>query len=167
MRFSPLGSRRTAVLAGAFLLALTLSLSAQSPDDRYVKVYSMIEEADKLKAAGDGRAAVTRYLEAQVALQGVQQTFPEWNPKLVGYRLDYISDQIATLTEKSAPAGAKEAPGAGAPSPAVQLKVLEEEIARLTSQNALLEAKLREALKVQPAAIDPRELAKAEERIKR
>jgi Flp pilus assembly protein TadD len=44
--------------------------------------------------------------------------------------------------------------------------MLREEISRFAAQNAMLEARLREALSVQPAAIDPRELAKAQERIK-
>src|SRR6266567_910761 len=37
---------------------------------------------------------------------------------------------------------------------------------RLSARNALLENKLKEALSVQPAAVDPRELAKAEEQIR-
>ena len=43
---------------------------------------------------------------------------------------------------------------------------MQEDIGRLAAQNALLEARLREALSVQPAAIDPRELARADEKIK-
>jgi hypothetical protein len=47
-----------------------------------------------------------------------------------------------------------------------QLKVLQAEVERLQADNRLLGAKLKEALSVQPAAVDPRELAKAEERIR-
>src|SRR5205085_12471263 len=47
-----------------------------------------------------------------------------------------------------------------------QSKQLEDEIKRLTALNARLEAKVQEALSVQPALLDPRELAKAEEQIK-
>jgi hypothetical protein len=47
-----------------------------------------------------------------------------------------------------------------------QFKALQQEIGRLSAQNALLEAKLKEALSVQPAAVDPRELARAEEKIR-
>jgi cytochrome c-type biogenesis protein CcmH/NrfG len=158
MRFS---SAAAALLA----LAVAVAASAQVADDQYVRVYSMVEAADKLKSQGDARAAVTRYLEAQVALRELQQTFPTWNPKLVGFRLEYVTSQLGALTEKN-PNVAKEATKAAEPSPETQLKSLEEEITRLTSQNALLEAKLREALRVQPAAIDPRELEKADQRIK-
>jgi Tfp pilus assembly protein PilF len=156
--------RLSLAAAAALFLAAALPGSAQVPDDRYVRVYSMIEEADKLKGTGDSRSAVTRYLEAQVALKEMQQAFPEWNSKLVAYRLDYVSTQLAALTEKHPAAGTNASPAE--PSPEAQWKLLEEEISRLTSQNALLEAKLREALKVQPAAVDPRELEKAEQRVK-
>ena len=37
---------------------------------------------------------------------------------------------------------------------------------QLQADKAVLEAKLKEALSVQPAAVDPRELAKAEEKIR-
>jgi tetratricopeptide (TPR) repeat protein len=47
-----------------------------------------------------------------------------------------------------------------------QIKALQGEVDRLQADNRMLGAKLKEALSVQPAAIDPRELAKAEERIR-
>ena len=44
--------------------------------------------------------------------------------------------------------------------------MLQDQVRRLRADKELLEAKLKEALTAQPAAIDPRELARAEERIK-
>ena len=46
------------------------------------------------------------------------------------------------------------------------LRQMDQEIKRLNAQNAVLEAKLKEAFSVQPAAADPRELTKAEEKIR-
>lgn len=45
-----------------------------------------------------------------------------------------------------------------------QLRALEAEVAQLQSQKSLLEARLREALSVQPATLDPGLLARAEEK---
>jgi len=157
-----------------FLLAAALVLlpkpgQAQSADDKYFRVYGMIQDADRLNGAGDVREAVTRYLEAQVAMKNLQRMHPDWNVKLVGYRLDYISTKLEPLTRKASPAAASGvAEGADSPadSTAKQLKAMQVNIERLVAQNSLLEAKLREALSVQPAAVDPRELAKAEERIR-
>jgi Flp pilus assembly protein TadD len=126
----------------------------------------LIEEADKLNDTAQTRAAVTKYLEAQVGLKNLQSAYPEWNPKIVAYRIQYIGLKLDGLTQKlasAAPAAPNISPGQALTN---QLNSLQEEITRLANQNALLEAKLKEALSVQPAAMDPRELAKAEERIK-
>lgn len=47
-----------------------------------------------------------------------------------------------------------------------QIQRLREQVQRLQNDRAVLESKLREALAAQPAAVDPRELSRAEERIK-
>jgi tetratricopeptide (TPR) repeat protein/HAMP domain-containing protein len=160
------------VLLGALLLLLAPgSAWGQSPDDRYVRVYSLIEAADKQSESGQSREALTKYLEAQVAIKELQQTYPEWKPRLVSFRLEYISSKLEPLAKKVAAGGAAATENATpaprtAPAPADRITLLEEEIKRLALQNAHLEARLREALTVQPAAIDPRELAKAESKIK-
>lgn len=123
----------------------------------------MIEQADQLNTSGQSREAITRFLEAQVALKELQQVQPNWNPRIVAFRQEYISAKLATLTESkegaAGPVSNEEKKG----NPVEQLQT---EIAKLANQNAYLEARLREALKVQPAASDPRELARAEDRIK-
>ena len=48
----------------------------------------------------------------------------------------------------------------------VRIKPLLEQVRQLTADKELLQAKLKEALSAQPAAVDPRELAVAEEKIK-
>ena len=80
-----------------WLMAGATTLHAQSPDAKYVRVYGMIEDADKLDQNGQARAAMTRYLEAQVAMKELQRVSPEWNPKVVNYRLEYISSQLESL----------------------------------------------------------------------
>lgn len=54
-----------------------------------------------------------------------------------------------------------------APSAAdIQIKALQEQIRNIETDKSLLEAKLKEALSAQPAAVDPRELARAQAQIK-
>jgi len=160
-----------AVVAATFLFA-PIFLRGQSPDDRYVHIYSLIEEADKLTSSGQFRPALTKYLEARTAIKELQHTYPDWSPKLVTYRLEYVSSRLEPLAQKQgdAPppaAGNSHAESAAPAQPmANELKGMQDRIDRLNAQNALLEAKLREALTVQPAAVDPRELARAEEKIK-
>jgi len=165
------------------ILALFLAVSgarAEGPDDQYVGIYNLIQEADKLTTGDQPGEALAKYLQAQTALQRFQKGYPEWNSKVVNFRLNYLADKISTLSAKvpvaAAPAPqaatkASEAPGASPvqPQPANnlenQLNTLKDQVRQLQADKTVLEAKLKEALSVQPAAVDPRELAKAEAKI--
>lgn len=156
------------IAVAALSMLVALPASAQSPDDRYVTAYNLIQEADRLADSGQSRVAVTKYLEAQVAVKELQTQYPDWNAPLVAYRLTYISGRIEPLTRKADAAREPPAPTAtetAAARAARQAELLQEQINQLAAQNSLLQAKLREALKVQPAAVDPRELTRAEQRI--
>ena len=161
--------KRLIAVASAVFLISCAGARADAPDEQYLSLYGLIQEADKFNSAGDTRAAVTKYLEAQAGLKNLQTASPDWNPKIVTFRLQYIASKLEPLTQKPATAVATEAPAAAA-SPGQDLTNrllgMQEDIKRLSGQNALLEAKLREALTVQPASVDPRELARAEEHIK-
>ena len=162
--------KRQCAWIGAVWLAFALLARGEGVDDKYVQVYFLIREADGLNESGQTRLAVTKYLEAQAALKELQGAYPGWNEKVVNYRLNYIVTKLEPL--------AAQVPAPGAPpkdvvleSPAAvplasQVQQLQNEIGRLTGQNALLEGKLKEALTAQPATRDPRELARAEEKVK-
>jgi Tfp pilus assembly protein PilF len=161
---------RYLAVAWVLCLAVVITASAQTPDERYVGIYHLIQQADNLSDAGKVGDATTRYLEAQTALKNFQSTYPDWNQRIVKFRLEYVAARLEPLTRRAtnaapvlATASTNNAPGASLSN---QLQVLHQEIARINAQNTLLEAKLKEALSVQPAPMDPRELAKAEERIK-
>jgi tetratricopeptide (TPR) repeat protein len=213
------------------VLALATSAFAQSPDERYVQVYQLIQEADRQNGMGNARAAAAKYLEAQRALERFSSLYPGWNERVINYRLSYVASKLEPLTAALAAGAATNAPatnvatpsaatilfppttpGTTAPpavastptptptpamttppvvstppptvttpttptpppatSPAMsaeyenQIKSLQAEVNRLQNDNRSLAAKLKEALSVQPAALDPRELARAEERIR-
>lgn len=147
----------------------------QGPDQHYIHIYTMLQEGDRLLSAGESRAALTKYLEAQKALQRLQATWPDWNPRVVRFRLHYLAERIAEASGRTAtlpPAPITAAPEPGpvrtVPDPHLlqELELLRQQVAQLQSDKALLEARLREALSVQPAAADPRELARAQTRIR-
>src|ERR1017187_4755063 len=169
----------------SIIVALLLALSgarAEGPDDQYIRIYTLIQEADKLNSSGQSTEALPKYLEAQTALQRFQAGYPDWNVKVIKFRLSYVAGKIAAASARvpaptPASTGAKpEAPpktGPGLPAqPAapsdweIQVSALKEQARQLQADKAILEAKLKEALAVQPAALDPRELARAEEKIK-
>jgi tetratricopeptide (TPR) repeat protein len=164
------------------IVALVLILSgarAEGPDDQYIRIYTLIQEADKLNSNSQPSEALPKYLEAQTALQRFQAGYPDWNVKVIKFRLSYVAEKIAAVSAR-VPTPAEASPGAKPAAPAktgpaqpaapsdweAQLGALKEQARQLQADKAILEAKLKEALAVQPAAVDPRELARAEEKIK-
>jgi Tfp pilus assembly protein PilF len=138
---------------------------AAGPDDQYLDIYNQILQADNLQQNGRAKEAAAKYLEAQKGLIMLKETHPTWNTEVVSFRLDYLSEQLQALA-KAAPATPAPPPAAAAPAkPVTEAAGFQEQIRALTAANAALENKLKEALSVQPAAVSPRELTKAEEKI--
>ncbi len=167
--------KRLAVLALVGWLFGTLPVGAEGPDDQFIRVYNLIQQADSLRANGQTDEARQRYLEAQGALDKLAADYPGWNTNIISYRRRYIAERMGPLPTTAVPAAAPSAttpavatPGT-TPAPelqASQLAALNEEVGRLRADNQTLQAKLREALSAQPAAVDPRELAQAQERLR-
>ena len=82
------------------LLALLLASAQaqQGPDDDYIYIYSLIQQADTLAADGQPRQALAEYQTAQEALQRFHNVNPTWSPNIVSYRLSYLADKIAATT---------------------------------------------------------------------
>ena len=168
--------------------ALLLVLSngrAEGPDDQYVHIYNLIQEADKLANGAQPSEALPKYLEAQTALGQFKKGYPDWNVKVINFRLNYVAAKIAAISPhvpapvapSPAGPGAKPAvtPSAAPAQPAqpvppgdweIQLNTLKDQVRQMQADKAVLEAKLKEALSVQPTSLDPRELARAEDKIK-
>jgi tetratricopeptide (TPR) repeat protein len=166
--------------AGCLLMGLACNLHAQQEaDDKYISVYGLIQQADSLLDAGSPGEALAAYGDAQIHLQLFQRQFPTWNPNIVGFRLNHIAEKIAELKSKgtTTPAPEKSSVKPESPNPPAATNetnlLLPSELDNARTQlqiaqaaNDLLQAKLKEALAVQPAAIDPRELAEAREKIR-
>jgi tetratricopeptide (TPR) repeat protein len=166
------------------LIALALLLSvaagrADGTDDQYVLIYNSIQEADLLSSSAQFNQALTKYLEAQKALQRFQRLNPGWNEKVVSFRLSYLESKIAAIPSAvaaTAPPTASTRPSTNHASLVVakpaaaeldnQVNVLHAQLRQLQADKILLEAKLKEALSVQPATLDPREMARSQEKVK-
>jgi tetratricopeptide (TPR) repeat protein len=183
-----------ATLAVLLLMVMPSPARAQQDaDDQYLIIYSLMQQADSLNNAGHSSEALSGFVEAQGELQKFQKVNPDWNPKIVNFRLNYLAERIAELTPQipatnTPPPAAppQTAPPAAAPTPAVpppvasmpavppangadfeaRLKVLQAQVQNLQADNTTLESRLKEALATQPAMVDPRELARAQEQIR-
>ncbi len=149
---------RSGKFVALLILALALNLSpawADEADDAYLSILSVIQRADTMHAGGQAEQALAKYREARTALNIFQTNYPEWNKKVVSFRLDYITQKINDLTAKPEPAepGAAAtgstpvARAAGAASSAPQLKLLE------------AGAEPRKVLRLHPQAGDKQSLA--------
>ncbi len=158
---------------------------AEAQDEQYVRIYGLIQEGDTLKTSQPA-VALEKFREAQNLLLQFQRLYPDWNSNVVKYRLSYLGAGIAEIMvrypeaavatpvtnsvpglEKVPTPGSKPAVGPKAVTEAeAQLTALQNQIRQLQSDNSRLESKLQEALRVQPANVDPATLARAEEQIK-
>jgi hypothetical protein len=91
-------------LAGVVLLTLVapvlpLQAAEPSPDDQYLAVLGEIERADALRESGQADSARTKYREAQDALLKLKKDNPNWNTKVVAFRLNYIAEKLAAMSQ--------------------------------------------------------------------
>ena len=101
--------QQAVTLAAITTLAATLGLGTtiqaqndtkeQNIDDRYVEVYNTIAGADEAWQMGKKRDAYELYQKAQEALQSIQKDAPDWNQKLVQFRLSYGSANVINSIE--------------------------------------------------------------------
>ncbi len=154
-----------------FILALTAQTWAAGVDDQYLDIYNQILQAEASLQDGRSDVAAQQFLDAQNALQKFRDAHSGWNPDLVAFRLQYLNGQLKALGKSAAPGAAPPATASGpAQTPGLAesrqvIATLRQQLRSLSAAYADLQNKLHEALSVQPAAVDPRELAKAEDQI--
>jgi hypothetical protein len=162
----------------ALVLALMLGAlyaRADALDDQYVRIYNLIQEADLLNSNGQINQSLSKYLEAQNALQKFHRINPDWNAKVVNFRLNYLNSKVATASAQpiSADKSAKTASAQSSTTNSAlsaqlehQLNSLKDQVHQLQSEKIVLESKLKESFSAQPSAIDPRELTTAQDQAK-
>ncbi|MCX6896335.1 MAG: hypothetical protein NTZ16_12720, partial [Verrucomicrobia bacterium] len=143
-----------------FALALLLPLAVvaqEAPDDRYIAIYDLIQQADAFSDNNNAPAAQTKYAEAQTALIKFQADFPAWNVKIVNFRLNYLAGKTKTplpqsVSESVAAAVAKTAGAPPAPENPALVKALQDDLRQAQTDKTALEEKLKEAIAAQTAA---------------
>jgi hypothetical protein len=74
-------------LATVLLLAglLTTARAQQEADERYLRIYNLIQQGDGLAGTKPADALAT-FNTAQRQLQQFQKIFPDWNPAIISFR---------------------------------------------------------------------------------
>ncbi len=154
---------------------LTVGLAQQDADNRYLLIYEQLQQADGLFQGGQLPEALAAYQTAQSQLQSFQQIYPDWDSDIVSYRLKNVADKIAALkAQLPAASGASAAcrrprfrhqRASLLPDQSAALQSLQQQLQSLKDDNTRLQAKLQEALAVQPQRVDASALAKANDQI--
>jgi hypothetical protein len=85
------------------LLLLTLCAArADVPDDDYLAIYGIMNQADALDADGKISQAHAKYIKAYQALEEFRRSHPDWNVNIVSYRLNYLAEKAAATSEHPA-----------------------------------------------------------------
>ena len=256
-----MGVKRFFVVTMLCLLAVMPKARADGPDDQYVTIYNLIQQGDLYYEKGQTGSARAKYEDALSVLKKFQAAYPDWNVKVVKYRIGYLTGKLTELApavpalkpappaavtpapapKPTAPAASTPTPTQPSPAPAPtptperivektntpppappliisqkpevaaptppplppaqtpkppptpppvaitpvqpvtppvanttpppanlepQIRTLQEQVKRLEGDKVVLEAKLKEALSARPAAVDPRELAAAQDLVK-
>lgn len=155
------------------ILLLAGTAWGQSGDEEFVRLYNLIQQADTLNSSGQSGLAIARYREALAGLKRMQKAYPTWNQKIVKFRTDYVIEKLGPFANEETPLPTpandlktQTPPPVDPAEVELRMKNFQERIQRLQDEKQTMEAKLREALTAQPAALDPRELRKAEDQIK-
>ena len=143
-------------------------------DDLYIQVYNTILGADEAWQMGKKREAWQLYQQAQNFLKDIKTQYPNWNQKLIDFRLSYIdakleqfadnekdiskepvhTDKVTTNNVVNSDLSVQE-----------EIEKLRTQVAQLQSVRTELEKRLKEATSAQPATSDPEQLANAEKTI--
>ena len=139
------------------VLALVLvSRLLAGPDDDFVAAYQLIQQTDAERERGETTRAREGYLKAQEMLRALKRSYPQWNDRVVAYRLRYVAEKLEALPAADAAGTSTAAPSDPAPAPAneviTQFNTLNQEISLLRGEKQRLEARLREV--AQPAHLD-------------
>ena len=97
---------------------------ADGPDDEYLQIRNLIQQADELDKGGKAAPAKAKYQEAKAALATFRQNYPDWNVKLVTFRWNYVVQKAAAQTAPPPAAPGAETSAAGQTSTSL-FKLLE------------------------------------------
>ena len=95
--------KRFLMLCVAVGLFAVSTARAEGPDEQYIRIYGLIQQADDLLRSSLNREAYEKYQMAQQALKQFQTAFPKWNDSLVTYRLAYVTGKLGQIAPPARP----------------------------------------------------------------
>ena len=156
------------LLLTAVLSAFPVAAYSAGPDSEYVEIFNLIKQGDDHVSRGRNADAAEAYHDAHERLERFREDHKSWNPSVVRFRTKYVSEQLDKLGQGivlERPVEELRQQLDQSEASRTALEALRGRIQQLEGEKTNLEARLTEALRAQPAAVDPRELEKAEAQI--
>ena len=85
------------------LYGASIRVVAQGADQDYIAIYKVIKQADQFKETGLSDQAAQFYASAAKQLKVFQKENPNWNPRVIQFRLKYLTRQMEELPTVSQP----------------------------------------------------------------
>jgi hypothetical protein len=120
----------TSLILLAVLVAGSPLQAAEEPEDKYLRILSVIDQAETLQAGGKSDLAKAKYQQAQKGLLDLKQNHPVFNPKIVAFRLKEVTAKLEAFSkpppvaDASATAGVPSRPATAAAPAGAQVKLL-------------------------------------------
>jgi Flp pilus assembly protein TadD len=70
-----------------------------SPQDRFLELYFLLKDGERLERKGEFPEAFQRYRTVREGLRRLRQDYPDWEPSIVSYRLDFVNERLRRLEE--------------------------------------------------------------------
>ena len=75
----------------------SVNYPGRETQEKYLGIYAIIQEADRLQAKGEYPKAQEKFQTAWQLLQALQRENPGWEPTIVKYRLRYCQTKLGEL----------------------------------------------------------------------
>ncbi|CAF0689562.1 hypothetical protein MPNT_10263 [Candidatus Methylacidithermus pantelleriae] len=69
-----------------------------SPQDRFLELYFILKDAERLEKSGHLPLARQRYQTVRQGLLKLRHDYPEWEPGIIRYRLDFVEERLRKLS---------------------------------------------------------------------
>ncbi|QSR89607.1 tetratricopeptide repeat protein [Methylacidiphilum caldifontis] len=86
-------------LLSTFLLR-SIVFAAISPQDEFLNIYLSLQEAEQMEKKGEIAGAFQKYTECCKRLELLKKNYPEWEPGIVNFRINYSKDKLKVLAPK-------------------------------------------------------------------
>ena len=106
------------------LLIASWPARAEEPEDHYLRIMKMIEQAESFNTNSQAGLALAKFQQARGELKNFQTTYPTWNVKVVSYRSKYLAERVTALSAPPVPP-AESGTTTGAASSTTQVKLIE------------------------------------------